>query len=97
MIEDQGRQRRATPLRTRGTIGGQAQIIRANGVGWHMHGGGFHIPSPKDLKIPSITFVQFITIWLTGDPDNGLPPLSKIGPYHWKGYALEHRWVCGDM
>ena len=44
-----------------------------------------------------MTFVHFITMWLTRDPDNGVPPLSKIGTYHWKGHALQHRRVCGDM
>jgi len=52
---------------------------------------------PKDWKIPSMTFVQFITMWLSGDPDNGVPPLLKIGTYHWNGHALQHRQVLNDM
>ena len=96
MIENQEGTRQATPLPTRGTIGGQAQTIRPNGSGWHTYGGAFHM-LPKDWRIPSMTFVQFITMCLTGDPDNGVPPLSKVGIYHWKRHALQHRRVCGGM
>jgi len=98
MIQDQrGGARPGTTNPTRGTIGGQAQTIHlANGPGWHIYSGDFHM-LPKDWQIPSMTFVQFITIRLLGDPDNGVPPLSKIGTYHWKGHALQHRRVCNDM
>ena len=95
MIQDQGR--RPTIVPTRGTTGGRrTTIARPQGPGWHVYGGGFHM-LPKDWRIPSMTFVQFISMWLCGDIDNGVPPLSKVTTYHWKGHATQHRRVAADM
>ena len=52
---------------------------------------------PKEWRIPSMTFVQFISMWLCGDPDNGVPPLSKVATSHLKGHAMQHRRVAADM
>ena len=95
MIRDQGRSPTIEP--TRGTTGGRGTtIVRPQGPGWHVYGGGFHM-LPKDWRIPSMTFVQFILMWLCGDPDNGVPPLSKVTTYHWKDHATQHRRVAADM
>ena len=98
MIQDQGGgSRPGTANPTRDTIGRQAQTIHfVHGPGWHLYSGGFHM-LPEYWQILSMTFIQFITIWLSGDPDNGVPPLSEIGTYQWKGHALQHRQVCKDM
>ena len=36
-------------------------------------------------------------MWLCGDPDNGVPPLSKVTTSHLKGHAMQHRRVAADM
>ena len=44
-----------------------------------------------------MTFVQFVYMWLCGDPDNGVPPFSKVTTSHLKGHATYHRRVAADM
>ena len=97
MIQYQGRTR-PTIVPTRGNTGGRGiMIVRPQGPGWHVYEGGFHM-LPKDWRVPSMTFVQFISIWTCGDPDNGVPPpLSKVTTYHWKDHATQHRRVAADM
>ena len=97
MIQDQGRPAPQTNEVDRGTTGGRAPtIVRAEGPGWHIYRGSFHM-LPKDWRIPSMTFIQFISMWLCGDPHNGVPQLSKVTTYHWKDHATQHRRVAADM
>ena len=64
--------------RSRGTVGERGQNIRqthSNGPGWHVYGGAFHM-LPEVWRIPSMTFLQFITMWLTGDQENSVPHVT---------------------
>ena len=64
--------------------------------GWHVYGGAFHM-LPQGWRVPSMTFVQMISMWLSGDKENGVPPLHKVNCYHWKGHATQYRRVSSDM
>ena len=44
-----------------------------------------------------MTFVQLITMWLTGDQENGVPPLRKVTVYHWRNHATQHCRIRSDM
>ena len=69
---------------TRGTVGGKgANICRGQyiGPGWHVYGGAFHMLS-EGWRIPSMTFVQLISMWLAGDQENGVPSLRHVTVYH---------------
>ena len=52
---------------------------------------------PQGWRVPSMTFVQMISMWLSGDKENGVPPLHKVNCYHWKGHATQYRRVSSDM
>ena len=85
--------------RSRGIVGGRGQNIQqtqSNGPGWHVYGGAFHM-LPELWRIPSMTFLQFITMWLTGDQENGVPPLCSVTVYHWRNHATQYRHVRSDM
>lgn len=67
----------------RGTIGGRAVSIcrTQNGPGWHVYSNALHM-LPHRFKIPSMFFVQFVVMWLTGDQEKGAPPLRNVTVYH---------------
>ena len=87
-------------VRTRGNIGGRGINIRRaqsnSGPGWHVYGGAFHM-LPQGWRIPLMTLLQFIMMWLTGDQENGVPPLRNVTVYHWRNHATQHRRVWSDM
>jgi len=76
------------------------QIISPNRAqtqsGWHVYGGAFHM-LPEGWRVPSMTFVQFISMWLTGDKENGVPPLYKVTIHHLKEHATQPRRVRSDF
>ena len=61
-----------------------------------MYGGTFHM-LPEGWRVPSMTFAQFISMYLSGDQDNGVPPLCNVIVHHWKGHATQYRRVQSDM
>ena len=61
-----------------------------------MYGGAFHM-LPEVWRIPSMTFLKFITLWLTGDQENGVLPLRSVTVYHWRNHATQYRRVRSDM
>ena len=52
---------------------------------------------PEGWRVPSMTFLQFITIWLTGDQENGVPPLRNVTVYHWRNHATQYCRIRSDM
>ena len=49
----------------------------------HCYNGGIHILI-QGWKIPDMTFVHFITMWLCGDCAKGIPPLQLLQTTHCK-------------
>ena len=62
----------------------------------HCYNGGLHI-LPQGWKLPDMTFVQFITMWLCGDRAKGVPPLWLLQTTHLKHHIPRAKHVLCAM
>jgi len=62
----------------------------------HCYNGGLHV-LPKGWKLPNMTFVQFITMWLCGDRAKGVPPLRLLQTTHLKHHEPRAKHVLCAM
>ena len=52
---------------------------------------------PQGQKLPDMTFVQFITMWLCGDRTKGIPPLRLLQITHLKYHIPRAKHVLCAM